>query len=145
MDLSNVSQQDILLRLEEILQREGVRYGREDVEKVVTAFYPDIRKMVGVLESSVENSVLKVPDLSSVVNEVVAALLSKNLKKVREAIKGKDKEPLYRLIFDSIGAFPPKSRAKILLILAEYLYRHAFVIDKEINFIACAIKIMGTL
>jgi len=53
-------------------------------------------------------------------------------------------EALYRKIFDNMSLYAvPNSTPTIVLILAEYQYKAAFVADVELNTVACLTELMS--
>ena len=57
-----------------------------------------------------------------------------------------DVEPaaIFRNIYDSAGDYlQPQSIPQVILILADYQYKNAFVADHELNLVACMTEIMA--
>ena len=57
-----------------------------------------------------------------------------------------DVEPaaLFRQIYDHMGDYiDPQSIPQVVLILADYQYKNAFVADHELNVVACLTEIMA--
>jgi hypothetical protein len=52
-----------------------------------------------------------------------------------------DFEPMYRALYDELG----KDNGLITMTLAEYQFKHATVVDKEINFMACIASIINII
>ena len=140
-----VSDDMVLERLRAILEVEGVKHTRDQLQQIVTTHYPDIRRMIELLEVSSQDGELLLPDMTDTVHEVIEALLHLNLKDVRLLVKGVEKAALYRVMYDCISQFPGNKRGTILVLLAEYLWRHSYIIDKEVNFMACAQRLIEVL
>ena len=59
-----------------------------------------------------------------------------------------DLEPasVFRGIYDTIdGKVEPESIPQIILILADYQYKNAFVADHELNLVACLTEVMANV
>jgi hypothetical protein len=52
-----------------------------------------------------------------------------------------DFEPMYRALYDELG----KDNGMITMTLADYQFKHATVVDKEINFMACIASIINII
>ena len=134
------NEDQIYAKLENILLNEGVAFEPKDLNTLVERHFPDMRSMISVMENSIPDFRLVLPKID--VGPIIKGLLSKDLRKVRELSNGYDYNVLYRMLFDNLAAFPAASRVRILLTLAEYQFRNVFGLDKEINFVACAVKLM---
>ena len=57
-----------------------------------------------------------------------------------------DTSVIFRGIYDRmINNLEPHHIPQVILILADYQYKNAFVADHELNVVACMTEIMGTL
>jgi hypothetical protein len=59
-----------------------------------------------------------------------------------------DTEPqaIFRKIYDSMSEYiKPQSIPQLVLILADYQYKNAFVADHELNVVACMTEIMANV
>jgi len=74
-------------------------------------------------------------------------LKSKNFRGVRSwVVNNLDNDPqkIYRKIYDQIYQTADSSTIpQIILHIAEYRYKSAFVADQEINLMACLVEIMS--
>jgi DNA polymerase III delta prime subunit len=141
----------IYKRLEGILKFEKVEYSEEILKKIIDIYYPDIRKMIGILHQyskqngMVDNGIFSYDKID---DEFFQLVLSKQLSSVRKYIleKSYNYSELYRSLFDNlIPLLDKEKRAPVILYIAEYMYRDSTVIDKEINFTACLIEIMNLI
>jgi hypothetical protein len=58
-----------------------------------------------------------------------------------------DTEPqaIFRKIYDNMSKYlQPQSIPQVVLILADYQYKNAFVADHELNVVACMTEIMAS-
>ena len=73
-------------------------------------------------------------------------LKTKNFRLMRQWVTDNmDSEPaaIFRKIYDSMGEYvEPSSTPQVVLILADYQYKNAFVADHELNLVACLTELM---
>ncbi len=131
-----------------ILKIENITYDEEVIKKIISMKYPDIRSMIVLLEhyssmhGTINNDILSFSNIDSKLYELI---LGKHITEVRKYINNNsyDYNDLYRALFDNyipmLESSDKKGRSTILL--AEYMYRNVFVIDKEINFVALLIEL----
>ena len=80
-------------------------------------------------------------------NELVEAIRSKDWKRMRTwVINNLDNDPttLFRRIYDT---FVPLTNQvpQLVLTIADYQYKSAFVSDQEINLVACLTEVMASV
>jgi len=134
-----------------ILKNEKVEFKPETVNKIVETFYPDIRRMINLCQQySKTNGIIDsgIFDVEKVDTEFYQMILNRKLTDARRYVieRNYNFDEMYRNLFDNLVPMMEKSKqAQAILIIAEYMYRNAFVIDKEINFTAALLEIMGIL
>jgi len=137
---------DILKRMMFILENEKVDYDEEDLEYIIETLYPDIRKIINMLQVNVFEGKLDVDvDVgSSIVDVIYELLVKRENKKIRKILINYsiDYNLLYRGLFD---IFFEKDRPDILIIISEYTYRSGHVIDQMINFMGMVLTIQEKL
>lgn len=134
-----------------VLQSEEVSADLKEVEKFVKGFYPDLRKAINELQKSSHGKELVIKDKQTNQGLVTALfeLIKKNqvLKARKLAIQnetafGSDYGQLLKDMFNYIDGLPlKKGKRRALLVVSEYMYRMAFVMDAEINFYSCMIAV----
>ncbi len=151
------SKKDIAIHLATILKKESVTYDPKDILKIVDAYYPDIRKTLGAAQQMNVDGKLQLQSdvlLESAVHiQLIDLLKSGRSKKelftsIRQLIansKLKTFVEMYRYLFDKIDEYAKNQTANVILVLAESQYQDAFVIDKEINFAACMVKLIDII
>ena len=133
-------------RLVDILENEKIEYRLEDVVKIVNGTYPDMRRAINLLQQHSLDGNLKNKEIitSDYIGLIINELENKkSILTIRQIITDsdvKDFQEIYRALYEKYFEKP-----NIIIILAEYQYKHAFVLDKEINVIACLIKIIEEL
>jgi hypothetical protein len=75
-------------------------------------------------------------------------LKSKNFKDMRKWVADNmdtEAHAIFRKIYDNMSEYlQPQSIPQIVLILADYQYKNAFVADHELNVVACMTEIMAS-
>ena len=138
-------------RLMDILAAENVAFDKAVLAQLVERYFPDWRR---VLNECQRYSVSGTIDAGVLVN-----LGDSNVKSLMDKLKGKDfkgmrqwvvnnidTEPqaIFRAIYDKMADhLQPQSIPQVVLILADYQYKNAFVADHEMNVVACMTEIMA--
>jgi DNA polymerase III delta prime subunit len=142
----------ILKRLCGILKTENVQFQNETIEKLINNFYPDIRRMVNLLQQySKKSGIIDVGifDVEKVDQELYELILNKKLTDARKYVieKNYNCSEIYRQLFDNfIPMLEKPQQAQAILVIAEYLWRDSQGIhDKEINLAACFIQLMSII
>ena len=138
-------------RLEGILKKENVRYEPQVLAALIMRFAPDWRRIIGECQrysvsGVIDNGILvNVGDVN--IQTLMKALKEKDFKSMRVwVVNNIDLEPaaIFRKIYDTMVEFAkPSSVPQIVLILADYQYKAAFVADGEINLVACMTELMA--
>lgn len=136
-----------------ILKAENIEFDQQVVAELVAKHFPDYRRILNELQRySVSGKI----DAGLLVNlgeesyvQLVKDLKAKNFTEVRKWVgKNSDTESteLFRKLYDkAVDYIETGSIPQLVLILAEYQYRAAFVADREINTMAALTEIMGQL
>ena len=137
-------------RVMDILSHENVTAEPKAVAAVVEKHFPDFRRTLNELQRYAATGAIDSGILANVQEENIKALVEhmrvKDFTNVRKwVVDNIDIEPniLYRKFYDTAGDFFKKSSIpQLILILAQYQYKQAFVADSEINIVACLTEIM---
>lgn len=142
---------DFMERCNFILKEEGIESEPKVVAELIMKHFPDFRRVLNELQRySVSGKIdsgilLNISDTN--MNELVESLKSKNFKLVRTwVVNNLDNDPqkVYRKIYDKLyEKCDPSSIPAIILVIANYQYKSAFVADQEINLMACLVEIMS--
>ena len=137
-------------RCRDILTREEVRYNDKVVATVVQKYFPDFRRTINELQrysstGSIDTGILAaLGDVN--VDSLVSCLKNKNFNEVKKWVTqnlDSDTTAIMRRLYNSLsGIMEGPSVAAAVLIIAEYQYKAAFVVDQEINLLACLTQIM---
>ena len=134
-----------------ILVDEGVNYNKDTLAQVIMRHAPDWRRVLNELQrhsisGQLETSVI-LNDASANYNLLFTALKNKDFKKMRQWVANNadtDPQGLYRKIYDSLMD-KVSNPAHLVLLVADYQYKSAFVADQEINLTACLVDVMANL
>jgi hypothetical protein len=112
---------------------------------------PDWRKVLNELQrygasGQIDTGILVSLSEASI-NDLMIFLKEKNFKSMRQWVANNiDSEPaaIYRKIYDNMNDYiDAQSIPQLVLILADYQYKNAFVADHELNTVACLTEIMA--
>jgi DNA polymerase III delta prime subunit len=142
--------QDVAFKCVEILDLEEITYTKADIVRIVKQTYPDIRKSLNLLQSSIKNGDLQqsrdVINLKNTSDQVIELLKSKNTKNfntIRQIVADsniRDYNELYRALFERADEYTDSALAT--LIIADYQYKSLMAPDKEITFMASISKLL---
>lgn len=144
---------EMLKRAKLILEKEQIEYNEEDVKSIVQLSKPDMRRMIQLLQQNSLDGKLELGSggvmNDSYILEIIDGLKKKrsfeDIRQILVNVPVLNYTLLYKILFDSVETFTSKGADQIRLDVAEYLYRDAFVVDKEINLSALIIKILKQL
>jgi DNA polymerase III delta prime subunit len=149
-ELTPPSMQDVAFKCVEILDLEGVVYTKKDIVRIIKQTYPDIRKTLNQLQSSIKNNELVesrvVTNFNKTSDDIIALLGTKNIKNfntIRQIVADsniRDYNELYRVLFERADEFTDSAIAT--LIIADYQYKSLMAPDKEITMMACISKLL---
>ncbi len=142
---------EFLKRLQFILKSEKVVCEDDKIlVELISKHFPDMRSIIGILQQNSGSGKIDVGMLAQELklSELIKALKAKDFQKVRIwAANNDDADSTYifRSIYDALYDFlQPASIPEAVLIIAEYLYKAAFVADPQINMMACLTQLMVT-
>jgi hypothetical protein len=96
----------------------------------------------GINGSNTNNGLSSIGDLTKHLKE-------KDFKKMRHWVANNmdvDASTIFRNLYDSMtDTVANRSIPQLVLILADYQYKHAFVADHELNVVACMTEIMANV
>jgi DNA polymerase III delta prime subunit len=133
-----------------ILDQENVTYDKKVLAEVIMKHFPDWRRVLNELQRYAATGSIDSGILSSVENveikELVKYLKAREFENMRKWVglnASMDVNVLFRRLYDAASAIlKPESIPALVLALADYQYKAAFVVDQEINMSACMTQIM---
>ena len=138
-------------RVENILHDNGIVYDKQVVSELIMKYNPDWRRILNELQRYSATGKIDVGILTVMSDEsftsLVNMLKNQDFSGIRKwVVDNSDVETsvLYRSLYTNAAKkMPPASIAQMVLILAKYQYQAAFVVDHEINNVACLVELMS--
>ena len=144
--------EEMLLRARGILSKEQVPFDDEALAQLILKHAPDWRRVLNELQ---RYSVLGHISSSSTSTsggsfaDLFLLLKNKEFKKMRSWVVNNidtDASAIFRGVYDQMtDHVKPQSVPQLVLILADYQYKNAFVADHELNVVACMTEIMANV
>jgi DNA polymerase III delta prime subunit len=144
---------DIAEYLIRILATEGVKFDLDLLDKYLAYGYPDVRKMVNLLQQNTVDKELQAPTLSGETGDYKFKLIDliesnkwvEARKLVCSSVTSDEWESVYRFLYENISRAPKFSNnekwEEAILAIAEHLYKNTIVADPEINAAALFIRL----
>lgn len=144
---------EVIMYVGKVLATEKVKFDFETLNEYVESAYPDIRKIINLVQSNCSNGVLKRTTLDKQEADYkleLADLLAKDCWEdarslVCKNVTAEEWEDVYRFLYMNIhkyGKFKNKQQAEsAIVVIAEHLYKHSICADPEINAAAMFIRL----
>jgi DNA polymerase III delta prime subunit len=131
----------------------SLSYQPEDLKTLIIQYYPDMRKMLNVIQMSIKDDHVQLDKTvltsNNYIKEVLKELMGdKKWLTIRQIIADsniKDFEELYRSLFEHSSKYAPGKEGSVVIILNEHLHQANFRIDKEINIMSAIAKIIEVI
>ena len=141
---------DFLKRILSVLDSQKIEYEKKVVAELVMKHFPDFRRVINELQRYAQLGKIDVGILAQIgdvsITQIVKHLKEKDFTSIRKwaATTDIDATTFYRKLYDNLyEILKPSSIPQIVIILADYQYKQAFVADQEINLVACLTQIMA--
>jgi DNA polymerase III delta prime subunit len=140
-------------RLATILSDEGVAYNKDLIAQLIMKHAPDWRRVINECQrysigGQLDTAIL-INSESDNYGVLFKTLKDKDFKKMRSWVVNNidvDVTAIFRHIYDNMyERVDPSSIPQLVLILADYQYKNAFVADHELNVVACMTEIMANV
>jgi DNA polymerase III delta prime subunit len=138
-------------RLQNIVKDEELDIPTPGLVLLIEKYFPDWRRVLNEMQrygitgdtaseiSNINNDNFK---------ELMSILKDKNFRKMRKwVVDNIDLEPsaVFRKVYDTVYDYvTPASIPEVIVTLAEYQYKDAFVADHELNTVACLTQVMAS-
>jgi len=151
-DLAKLAQ-EFMDRMMYILDNEGITYSKNLIAQVIMKHVPDWRRVINEIQrfsinGHLAEDIMSIGDANQY-NELLSHLKQKDFKKMRAWVVNNidvDASAIFRGIYDRmIDNVKPTSIPQLVLILADYQYKNAFVADHELNIVACMTEVMANV
>ena len=147
------SKKQVALHAKNILEKENISFDLDDLALVVTAGYPDMRKVINELQRMSIDGKLNVDKDGMIHNEFKLQFLDairngEGISVIRKMVADSnftDYTELYRLLYDEVESFGVEKMPEIIADISKGSYQDVLVVDKEINFIATVSQILGRI
>lgn len=134
-----------------ILDKEGISYDQKVAADLILKHAPDWRRVINEVQRlSLAGSSITANDTNTSLSnfsDLIDALKNKNFKKMRRWVVDNvdiDTSTIFRSLYDNVYEnVESQSIPQLILILADYQYKDAFVADHELNTVACMTEIMA--
>jgi DNA polymerase III delta prime subunit len=133
-----------------ILNKEGVKFEQAVVAEVIKKHFPDWRRVINELQrysatGAVDSGILtSFKDMN--VRDLFAAMKARNYDDVRRWVhdnSDQDQNAVFQAVFDSAEDYVEKKAIpELIVIIADYQYKAAFVANHEINLLAFLVETM---
>lgn len=150
---------DVIKLCVKILKNEKISIPKESVQQFIEFIrtnLPDIRKIINNLQKFSIDGILQIRD-NTITSEFIEKIfnnLDNDICSARQYVIENESifqndyhnlmKELLQFIYKKEFSDTLKKR-ECILIITEYMYRHSFVIDSEINFFACMINLQKVL
>ena len=137
-------------RIVNILETEGVDYDQKCLVEIIMKYFPDNRRVLNELQRYAATGKIDAGILVNIsdenMKELMEHLKAKKFTDVRKWV-GRNIDgnvtDIFRRIYNQASAYAkPESIPQIVVILADYQYKAAFVADHELNMMACLTELM---
>jgi DNA polymerase III delta prime subunit len=140
-------------RVEGILTQEGIKYDRAVVGTLIQKFFPDWRRVLNELQrysatGAIDSGILTtLADVS--IQQVLGMCKTKDYDGIRKWVHDnadQEQSNIFRAVYEhGHEAVDRKSIPELIVIIADYSYKAAFVADHEINLVAFFVECMMRL
>jgi|TARA_A100000164_G_scaffold107485_1_gene94741 replication factor C small subunit len=150
------SKKDVAVHLTKVMELESITYDNEDLKVLIDSSYPDVRKIINATQRSVVDNKVVMDRQSTIQNDYKLKVLDilktqdkktafSNLRQLLADNAIRDYSDCFRLLYDNVDDFAAGNMAAVILILARYEQSDMQVVDKEINFMAMLIELLGVI
>ena len=141
--------EEMLLRARGILGAEKVSFDDEAIVQVIMKHAPDWRRVLNEMQRGSVGGIYSYVEKSDNIDDLFVYLKNKDFKKIRNWVVNNmdtDSSAIFRGLYDKMyDKLNPQSIPQLVLILADYQYKNAFVADHELNIVACMTEIMANV
>lgn len=136
-----------------VLVSEKVKFDLDTLDKFVAIGYPDVRKIVNLLQQHTSNGKLELPRVSGEAGDykfkIIQLLEQDKWSQIRELccenVVAEEWEEIYRFLYENIHRAPKFQNndkwENAIVTIADHLYKHALCADPEINAAAMFIRL----
>lgn len=149
-DLAELCQM-FMVKCQTVLIKEQVSYEDKPLAELIMKFAPDWRRVLNELQRYSVNGKIDTGVINNLqdknFDDLFNHLKNKDFKKMRSWVVNNidtDASAIFRAIYDRmVDKVVPQSIPQLVLLLADYQYKNAFVADHELNVVACLTEVMS--
>jgi DNA polymerase III delta prime subunit len=138
-------------RVMTILKAENVKFESKVLPELIMRYFPDWRRVLNELQRYAASGQIDTGILSNLSNtsfqSLIASLKAKDFSSMRKWVAeniDNDSTSLFRNFYNNaVDVLQPNSVPQMVLLLADYQYKAAFVADQEINLAAFLTEVMA--
>ena len=142
--------QAFMERIVNILEEQGIEYDQKCLAQIIMKHFPDNRRVLNELQRYSASGRIDAGILVSISDENIKLLIEhmkkKNFTDVRKWVAKNIESSttdIFRRIYDKANLYAkPECIPQIVVTLADYQYKAAFVADHELNMMACLTEVM---
>ena len=143
--------QSFMAKCQTILNNEQVEHDDKAIAELILKFAPDWRRVLNELQRYSVNGKIDAGIVNNLkdknYDDLFNHLKTKDFKKMRSWVVNNidtDASAIFRAIYDRmVDKVAPQSIPQLVLLLADYQYKNAFVADHELNVVACLTEVMS--
>lgn len=150
------SKKDAALLLSNILTKEKVTFTKEDIVLIINSHYPDIRACINTAQRGAIDGVLMLDKHDVIEGDIKMKIIEefknpmkkdayKNIRQMLADNSVRNFADFYSILYEKVDEFAPNHVASVITLLADHQSMDVNVVDKEINFMACVVKILQLL
>ena len=147
------SKKEVAVHVKAILEKENISFDLDDLALVVTAGYPDLRKVINELQRMSIDGKLSIDKGGMLNNEFKLQFLDavrkgESIGVIRKMVADSnftDYTELFRLLYDEVDNYGGDKIPEVIKEISKGSYQDVLVVDKEINFIATVSEILRRL
>lgn len=138
-------------RTKQILAEEGIEYTKADLAQLVMRYLPDMRQILNQLQRNSKSGKLEISSAAGMSEQtfkaLVASLKAKDFPAMRKWVAENQHNSgamVRRAVYERLAEYlSPDSVPQLVLTLAQYDFKEAQVMDREINMVAMFTEIMA--
>jgi hypothetical protein len=122
-----------------------VQFEGKDVIDIISKGYPDIRRIINVLQENTIDGKLtgsKMDSSEDLYKKILQLMLEQDIEQVREELRSNfiPYENLYEYLYNNAGEF--KEPGGAILNIGRFLYQDSTVANREINFMTMCVQMI---
>lgn len=138
-------------RVSYILENEGIQFDKKVIGEFIVKHFPDFRRVINELQKysvtgTIDNTILQNIEEENIVH-LYEIMKKKNFNEMRKWVAENidmGSNDIFRRLFETLNDYlKPQSIPGVIVILADYQYKNAFVADEQLNMTAALVEIMA--